>query len=88
MNIVPTTLAEILYPPQDGYTPLHLAAKSGHTACVEHLLSTPGIDVNIKDWVSSSTTFLNTICTGIGTVVVYVLHVRVHACVHCTHRVG
>ena len=35
-----------------GYTPLHLAAKGGHTACVEHLLSTPGIDVNIKDMVS------------------------------------
>ena len=28
-------------------TPLHLAANRGHTACVEYLLSTPGIDVNI-----------------------------------------
>ena len=82
---VPTMLTELLYPIQ---TLLHIAAREGHTTCVEHLLSTPGIDVNIKDWVSWSTTFLNTICTGIGTVVVYVLHVRVHACVHCTHRVG
>ena len=36
-----------LYPLQeDFYTPLHHAAKEGHTACVEHLLSTPGIDVD------------------------------------------
>ena len=26
----------------------------GHTTCVERLLSTPGIDVNIKDKVSQS----------------------------------
>ena len=32
--------------------PLHLAARGGHSACVERLLSTPGIDVNIKDKVS------------------------------------
>ena len=31
---------------QDGFNPLHCAAEGGHTACVEHLLSTPGIDVN------------------------------------------
>ena len=37
---------ELLYPFQIGNTPLHLAAKGGHTACVEHLLSSPGIDVN------------------------------------------
>ena len=49
---VPNTLAELLYPLQDGHTPLHLAARGGHTTCVEHLLSTPGIDVNIKDRVS------------------------------------
>ena len=36
----------------DCYTPLHFAAMGGHTTCVEHLLSTPGIDVNIKGWVS------------------------------------
>ena len=34
---------------QGGYTPLHFAAREGHTTCLEHLLSTPGIDVNIKD---------------------------------------
>ena len=45
---------ELLYPLQDGYTPLYLAAKEGHTACVEHLLSTPGIDVNFKSKVSLS----------------------------------
>ena len=43
---------ELLYPLQYGQTPLHLAARGGHTTCVEHLLSTPGIDVNIKDGVS------------------------------------
>ena len=46
MYIVPTMLAELLYPLQGGYTPLHIAALRGHTACVEHLLSTPGIDVD------------------------------------------
>ena len=51
---VRTILAELLYPLQDGNTPLHLAAKGGHTTCAEHLLSTPGIDVNIKDKVSWS----------------------------------
>ena len=46
-------LAELLYPPfQYGLAPLHCAAWEGHTTCVEHLLSTPGIDVNIKDKVS------------------------------------
>ena len=50
--IVPTMLTELLYPLQDGHTPLHLAAREGHTTSVEHLLSTPGIDVNIKDVVS------------------------------------
>ena len=43
---------ELLYPLQDGHTPLHWAAWGGHTACVEQLLSTPGIDVYIKDRVS------------------------------------
>ena len=33
-------------------TPLHYAARGGHTTCVEHLLSTPGINVNIKGEVS------------------------------------
>ena len=40
---------ELLYPLQYGDTPLHYAANRGHTTCVERLLSTPGIDVNIKD---------------------------------------
>ena len=52
--IIPIILAELLYPLQYGRTPLHLAAKGGHTTCVEHLLSTPGIDANIKDRVSWS----------------------------------
>ena len=52
--IVPTMLTELLYPLQDGRTPLHLAAWGGHTTCVERLLSTPGIDVNVKDLVSWS----------------------------------
>ena len=50
-----TMLTELLYPLQDGYTLLHLAAKGGHTTCVERILSTPGIDVNIKNKVSWST---------------------------------
>ena len=52
--IVPAMLSELLYPLQDGNTPLHYAAKGGHTTCVKHLLSTPGIDVNIKRKVSWS----------------------------------
>ena len=52
--IVPTMLTELFYPLQDGNTPLYLAAGSGHTTCVEHLLSTPGIDVNIQNKVSWS----------------------------------
>ena len=53
--IVPTMLTELLYPLQLWCTPLHLAAMGGHTTYVEHLLSTPGIDMNIKDLVSWST---------------------------------
>ena len=45
-------LTELLYPFQNSYTLLHLAAKRGHTTCVERLVSTPGIDANIKDMVS------------------------------------
>ena len=40
------------HPLQLDITPLHLAAEGGHTTCVEHLLSIPGIDVNIKNRVS------------------------------------
>ena len=50
--IVCTMLPALLYPFQYGYTPLHLAAWKGHTICVERLLSTPGIDVNIRNEVS------------------------------------
>ena len=47
-------LTELLYPLQNGDTPLHLSARRGYTTCVECLLSTPGIDVNIKNGVSQS----------------------------------
>ena len=50
--IVPTMLTELLYPLQKGYAPLYLAVVGNYITCVEHLLSTPGIDVNIKDEVS------------------------------------
>ena len=42
----------VLCPLQDDNTPLYLAVRGGHTTCVEQLLSTPGIDVNIKGEVS------------------------------------
>ena len=41
MSIVPTMFAAL----QDG-TLLFYAAREGYTTCVEHLLSTPGIDVD------------------------------------------
>ena len=47
-------LTELSYPLQRGRTPLHYAARGGHTTCVEHLLSTPGIDLTIEDMVSWS----------------------------------
>ena len=50
-----TLLSELLHPLQGGDTPLHWAVREGHTTCVEHLLFTPGIDVNIKDMVSCYT---------------------------------
>ena len=42
-----------VYPLQFYDTPLHHAATGGHTTCMECLLSAPGVDVNIKDMVSS-----------------------------------
>ena len=58
MYIAPTMLAELLYPLQyDGDTPLHFAARGGHTTCVEHFLFSLGIDVNIKTGVSWSTEY-------------------------------
>ena len=54
-TLYPPMLTELLYPLQyGGDAPLHFAAKEGHTTCVERLLSTPGIDVNIKNKVSWS----------------------------------
>ena len=50
-HVVPT----MLYPLQNSQTPLHLATsprRGGHTECVEHLISAPGVDVNIEDGVS------------------------------------
>ena len=44
---------ELLYPLQDGYTPLYLAAMGDDTTWVERLLSTPGIDVNNRNKVVS-----------------------------------
>ena len=49
-----TCVPHLLYPLQDGDTPLHLALRHGHTTYVECLLSAPGIDINIKDGVSWS----------------------------------
>ena len=54
MYMLPTVLTEKLYPLQLGQTPLHLAVGGAQTTCVERLLSTPGIDVNIKDKVNWS----------------------------------
>ena len=45
-------LTELLYTFQHGDTPLHDAASRGRTTCVENLLSTLGIDVNINNEVS------------------------------------
>ena len=45
-------LAELLYLLQYGNTLLHIAARKGYATCVERLISTSGIDVNIKDSVS------------------------------------
>ena len=54
--IAPTMVTEPFYLSQlhVGYTPLHLAVRGCHASCVESLLSTPGIDVNIKDKVNRS----------------------------------
>ena len=54
--IVLTMLTELLYPLQHGYTPLHYPAIGGNATYknVEHLLSSQGIKVNIKDMVSWS----------------------------------
>ena len=54
MYVVPTMLTELFSPLQYGCTPLHRAAEGGHTTCVERLLSTPGINVDIDNDVSWS----------------------------------
>ena len=46
MYILHVAYTTVLYLLQNKDTPLHLAAYRGHTTCVEHLLSTPGIDVS------------------------------------------
>ena len=55
MYIVPTVLTEVFYPLQKGKTalnlapgdtPLHLVVREGYIKYMEHLLSTPGIDVD------------------------------------------
>ena len=53
---IPSMLTELskFYSLQVGDAPLHLAALGGHSMCVERILSTPGIDVNIGDEVSYS----------------------------------
>ena len=50
-------LTEPFYPNshQHGTTPLHHCAMVGYSYFVERILSTPGIDVNIRDMVSSFT---------------------------------
>ena len=52
-------LTELFYSLQYGNTALHLALRRGHTTCVEHLLSSPGIDVNNKNTVSGLLKCLN-----------------------------
>ena len=54
-------LIELLYPLQGGFTPLHIATTKDCTACMERLLSAPGIDVNIQNAVSWSIEFLKTV---------------------------
>ena len=49
--ILHAMLTELLYPLQEGHTPLHLAAWRAHIS-VERLLSTRGINMNNKDMVS------------------------------------
>ena len=92
--IVPTMLTELLlYPLQYGcYTPLHLAAEGGHTTCVEHLLSTPGIDVNKEDRVSWSHhhKIYKLASPNSSPLLIIAIHslMLTHTCVHCTHHVG
>ena len=40
---------------EDGYTPLHLAAQSGHKR-IDELLIAKGADVNAKDGIGGKTT--------------------------------
>ena len=47
MSMLPSMFGTIqMYALQSDSTPLHIAAWKGHTTCMEHLLSTPGIDVD------------------------------------------
>ena len=58
-------LSKLLHALQYCDTPLHQAASGGHATCVECLLPTPGIDVNIKDKVSCSILYVHmyNVCT-------------------------
>ena len=78
-------LAELLYPLQLGQTPLHLAIREGHTTYVERLLSTPGIDVNIKDKVRWSIEMLSYKASVYECACGLQLHyISCHTCVYCT----
>ena len=45
-HVLHAHVCTMLYPLQDGRTPLCLAVRSDLIDCVEYLLSNPGIDVN------------------------------------------
>ena len=57
---------ELLCPFQDGYSPLHLALREGHTTCAERLLFTPGIDVSILKEEERSTKYKGYIMSFYG----------------------
>ena len=54
--------SNLLCPLQVGNTPLHLAAMTNHTDYVKPLLSTPGVDVNIKNNVSRYNGYSTLVC--------------------------
>ena len=52
ITIMSTHHVDLSIVPQHRDTPLHLAIRGGHVTCVEHLLCTPGIDLNVTGEVS------------------------------------